>query len=466
MKNFMKKLTAFVCSLLFVLQPLTYVSAATVPPMGGIKAYTISNGNVNTYKSVNGAYSGYISGSVDLCTIIEVYDSGWCKVSYQTARGSKTAYTQSSNFFSDTNFSNAYVQLGKTMTVYRKSSGSQRIGSVYSTDSVLIIGQSNNRTQILYPISSNGYYKMGWVSGLYSSNEQVAADVTDGYYQILSAGNSNYAIDVYDASTANCANIILFQNNYQANQGFLIKKQSNGYYSISALHSNLVFDVEKGGRTNGSNVIQYEYHGGDNQLWKIVKTNDGYYSFINKQNNMYLDVNGAAFSNGSNIQVWEGNNTLAQKFYLSSVLLDGKAYLDGSSDNNTYTKGQQLADTVKNKVGNSYPNGYCLKFVEESYQNAGGTRPYHCCASHSGDLYIRSSSKDNIPIGATVYFGNCGGGSCRSCGNRYYGHVGIYVGNGQFVHATGGKIQMSSINDGYWSGKYRGYGFLGGFNVN
>lgn len=94
----------------------------------------------------------------------------------------------------------------------------------------------------------------------------------------------------------------------------------------------------------------------------------------------------------------------------------------------SHTKGKQLADSLRNKVGISYPNGYCLKFVEESYQHAGGKRPYHCCASHSGDVYIQSSSKDNILLGATVYFGNCGGGSCKSCGNRYFGHVGIYVG--------------------------------------
>ena len=67
MKKFMKKFTIIITSILFVLQPFSnVVSAATVPPMGGIIAYTISNGNVNTYKSVNGAYSGYISGASDI----------------------------------------------------------------------------------------------------------------------------------------------------------------------------------------------------------------------------------------------------------------------------------------------------------------------------------------------------------------------------------------------------------------
>lgn len=36
-------------------------------------------------------------------------------------------------------------------------------------------------------------------------------------------------------------------------------------------------------------------------------------------------------------------------------------------------------------------------------------------------------------------------------------HVGIYVGNGQFIHAprTGKDVTVSSLDSGYWSGKYQ-----------
>ena len=88
-----------------------------------------------------------------------------------------------------------------------------------------------------------------------------------------------------------------------------------------------------------------------------------------------------------------------------------------------------IRDYVLSKEGQSYPNGYCLKFVEECYQNLGATRPYSCCASKSGNLFLRSQSSSNISVGATVYFGSCGGGPCRSCGSAYYRHVGIYVGD-------------------------------------
>ena len=126
-------------------------------------------------------------------------------------------------------------------------------------------------------------------------------------------------------------------------------------------------------------------------------------------------------------------------------------------------RSSSIKNYVMAKVGQSYPNGYCLKFVEETYQNLGATRPYLCCASKSGNMFIKSQSRTDIPVGATVYFGNCGGGPCRSCGSSYYGHVGIYVGDGYFVHATGGKVQKSTISS--WTNKYRGYGYCGNFNL-
>ncbi len=122
-----------------------------------------------------------------------------------------------------------------------------------------------------------------------------------------------------------------------------------------------------------------------------------------------------------------------------------------------------IKNLVDSKVGRSYPNGLCLQFVEECYQSLGASRPYNCCASKSGNVHIRSTSLTDIPIGATVYFGNCGGGPCRTCGSSYYGHVGIYVGNGYFVHATGGRVQKSQISS--WANKYRGYGYCGNFSL-
>jgi cell wall-associated NlpC family hydrolase len=38
------------------------------------------------------------------------------------------------------------------------------------------------------------------------------------------------------------------------------------------------------------------------------------------------------------------------------------------------------------------------------------------------------------------------------------GHVGIYIGSNQFIHApsTGEKIRIDSLNSGYWNNRFKG----------
>lgn len=65
-------------------------------------------------------------------------------------------------------FSTDTRTLGSKLTAYRRSTGTATIGSVYASDSVIITGSANNRTQIIYPTSSG--YKCGWVDGNYVSS--------------------------------------------------------------------------------------------------------------------------------------------------------------------------------------------------------------------------------------------------------------------------------------------------------
>lgn len=118
----------------------------------------------------------------------------------------------------------------------------------------------------------------------------------------------------------------------------------------------------------------------------------------------------------------------------------------------------RVVDYVNSMIGQSYANGYCLKFIEESYQKFYGFRAYSCCAYKSGSLYLDSTSRD-IPLGASVFFGGSNV-SCGSCGNRA-GHIGIYVGNNNIVHAWGGKIVSTTIDYVVSCGyPYRGWGWM------
>ena len=120
----------------------------------------------------------------------------------------------------------------------------------------------------------------------------------------------------------------------------------------------------------------------------------------------------------------------------------------------------QIKNYVESRVGQTYTKNACLAFVKECFVNLGGPQSTSCCAYNYGNSFIVSTSKDNIPIGADVFFGNKNI-KCGSCGN-YCGHIGIYVGNGQMVHASGGEILKTNLN---YVSNYRGWGYHGGINI-
>lgn len=151
--------------------------AATATSKVPITAYVKGYSSVRTYKSVGGTATGWIYSS-DKCTILNVYSSGWCRVKYPVSSGYRTAYTYSSHFFADTNFSTTTTKPGKNMTVYGKPNLTKQIGTTYGTDDVLLTGKSSGKQQILYPVS--GGYKLGFISGSISPTVNYAPVTYNG----------------------------------------------------------------------------------------------------------------------------------------------------------------------------------------------------------------------------------------------------------------------------------------------
>ena len=201
-------------------------------------------------------------------------------------------------------------------------------------------------------------------------NETVEGTQTieDGIYAIRTALNEKYALDVSQASSANMANIQLFEYVKESQQKFKVKYNGDGYYTITALHSKKAVDVANGGKTSGTNVWQYEQNNSDPQKWVIRETEDGNYNIISKSNGLYLDVNDGIAKNGSNIQVYTENGSNAQKFkfekvkeneivegtktiedgtYIIKTVLDEKYVLDVSQASSANMANIQLFEYVK-----------------------------------------------------------------------------------------------------------------------
>ena len=151
------------------------------------------------------------------------------------------------------------------------------------------------------------------------------ATIADGIYTLTPQCAPNARLDVQDGSSADGANIQIYEQNGSSAQQFSLSYVGGGCYTITALCSNKVLDVYSGNTSSGTNVTQYSSHGGDNQKWVLFNAGSGYYYICPKVNtNLALDVYNAG-SSGANVQIWERNASNAQKWKLdrTSIAVSG-----------------------------------------------------------------------------------------------------------------------------------------------
>lgn len=406
-KLFLGLISLFLLAAVFVMP----ASAATSTGRTPITAYTRYTGNVTTYSNMSWRRTGYIYGRTDRCKILSVYSNGWCRVQYPVSYGYKTAYTPTSNFFISTSFSTSTVRSGSYRTVYRYSNGTGSIGTVYPSDYLTIIGRTNGYTQVIYPIS--GGYKLGFVRGTVSSSGSGSGPVSisNGYYYIKSALNTNMQLDVYDASRSDCANLILYHSNGGSNQVFYFRRLSNGNYRITAKHSGKVLDVKGGPRYNGASVIQYSLNSPStqNQEWTLYRFGDGY-RLQSAGSGYSLDVNNAEAYDGNKIQVWQNNNTYAQKFYLVSAS-------GGSSSNSSGSSGRE-----NTKRSNAV--SYMKQMATVVWTPSSSFRHWSYNGKSNTHIWTAGRTYYGIPYSQRSRYTNLEGFRSLLYGSRYYGPAG------------------------------------------
>jgi murein DD-endopeptidase len=111
----------------------------------------------------------------------------------------------------------------------------------------------------------------------------------------------------------------------------------------------------------------------------------------------------------------------------------------------------KAADTALGMIDRPYhyhgdtPKGFdCSGLVRYSYLSAGMNLPHGTAALLK---ITRSVGVESARKGDLVFFDQSG---------KKYSHVGIYVGNDRFVHAssTGDRVRVDSLADPYWKKHY------------
>ncbi|MBR3169322.1 RICIN domain-containing protein [Candidatus Saccharibacteria bacterium] len=145
-------------------------------------------------------------------------------------------------------------------------------------------------------------------------------NVAEGLYHISSAMNSNKLIDLSGGSygATNGTNVHLWKKNYTAAQQWYIAMTKDGYYTIKNLQNGRYLDVSSASVKNGTNIHVWGGNGTCAQKWRILRVS-GKYEFISACSTSVLDLTGANTASGANIQLYNANNTNAQKWNLEKV---------------------------------------------------------------------------------------------------------------------------------------------------
>lgn len=101
---------------------------------------------------------------------------------------------------------------------------------------------------------------------------------------------------------------------------------------------------------------------------------------------------------------------------------------------------------VAYRFGGTTPRGFdCSGFMQYVFQKAFAVNlPRTAAQQATAGVQV---SRANLQAGDMVFF--------RTSGRRI-SHVGMYVGNGRFIHAprTGKRIEITNLNSKYWSARY------------
>ena len=88
----------------------------------------------------------------------------------------------------------------------------------------------------------------------------------------------------------------------------------------------------------------------------------------------------------------------------------------------------------------------CSGFVKYVYNNLGLSVERVAADQAKQGKYV---SQANLRVGDLVFFDTDGG-------RNYINHVGIYLGNGQFIHASSGsgRVMISSLWENFYANSY------------
>jgi GH25 family lysozyme M1 (1,4-beta-N-acetylmuramidase) len=223
-----------------------------------------------------------------------------------------------------------------------------------------------------------------------SSLSLFAVPDLSGVYTIGSLLPGSKTLDIPGASQENGAYVQIYTPNTTPAQRFRIARQSDGFYIITNLASGKVLDVRAGVAQSGTPVWQYALNHTNAQKWEILATdssNSSYYLRSRVGTNLYLDVKGGSSANGTQLHIYQGNATAAQKFSLNKI---GRSINDGYYIIHTKSSGKVL-----DVAGSGTASGTNLQIYESNNSFA---QKFHVAYDAASGYYTITNASAMKPI--------------------------------------------------------------------
>lgn len=289
--------------------------------------------------------------------------------------------------------------------------------------------------------------------------------ITEGYYTLNSMLDETKVVAVNSEIVISNLNVDLRTDDNANGKKWYIKPLGDGLYSIkTAANGNVVMDVYNGDKISGTNVWIHTANDSEAQKWYIKEAGDGYYYIIAKNSSLYLDVAGGKTYDGTNIQIYNGNNTVSQKFKLNPTTLNENDVVTQNYEEGYYTinsklnvnkaldvNGGKKANGTKVQLydnNNTVAQRWYLKKLNEGY--------YAIVSSMNPEIALTAASgnaENGISVQISKYTGSATQQwAIKGAGNDYA--VIVSKASGLNIDVSGGntangtKIQLYESNNG------------------
>ncbi|WCT54743.1 family 43 glycosylhydrolase [Paenibacillus kyungheensis] len=125
--------------------------------------------------------------------------------------------------------------------------------------------------------------------------------------------NSSKVLAVFNASTAEGANILQWTYNGTGDQRWALDPVSGGFFNLRASHSGRLAGVTGASTADGADVAQFASTGATSQQWSFTPTQNQYFEIKNRNSGKLLDVTNGSLDDGGDVKQWSDlNNTIQQ----------------------------------------------------------------------------------------------------------------------------------------------------------